>query len=181
MAKELIDRVDISDRVVGVTNKQEAHEKGYVHRVSVIYAWKNKRKNRILIQLRKKDWLLDHSCGGHVNVGESYYHAAVRELYEELHIQRTRLRPIGTFLSDERFRRNANVVHMFSLFETDLRDEDKIRLQKDEVASVADLSLEDMRDGMTYNPQMFTPGSIMAFNFFIGVHPELGIKPVSPV
>jgi len=87
---ELLPVVDWDDRDIGVAPRAEIHAKGLLHRavhVVVINA-----AGEILLQKRshKKDhyggWW-DVSVGGHVNPGELYVEAAVRELDEEMGIR----------------------------------------------------------------------------------------------
>jgi len=69
---------------LGEVSVPEAHQKGLLHRISVVYLTNN--KNQILIQ-KRSDGRLDHSAAGHVDVGESYLAAAERELEEELGVR----------------------------------------------------------------------------------------------
>ena len=84
---ELLDVVDASDRVVGRADRQEVHRLGLTHRA--VHVFLVDKRNRIYLQRRSwsKDqypgtW--DSSASGHVDSGESYPQAAVRELQEEL-------------------------------------------------------------------------------------------------
>lgn len=37
--EELLDRVNEKDEVIGTTTKEEAHKKGYAHRVAVVFVF----------------------------------------------------------------------------------------------------------------------------------------------
>jgi isopentenyldiphosphate isomerase len=84
---EFFDWVDRMDRVIGVTSREDAHRYELFHRAVHIYA---KGKDQGLWLQRRsmnKDlepglWTV--SCSGHVDRGESYLVASVREFSEEL-------------------------------------------------------------------------------------------------
>jgi len=87
---ELLPVVDENDEVVGEATRREIHTKHLLHRA--IHIVVKDPQGRVLLQKRSccKDrypgyW--DVSVGGHVDVGESYEAAAVRELREELGVE----------------------------------------------------------------------------------------------
>ncbi|MFJ4202190.1 NUDIX domain-containing protein [Streptomyces sviceus] len=84
---ELVERVDEEDRVIGVVERGEAIEKGWLHRIATTVC--RDPGGRILVHRRPEgdsrfpgqyNWLV----GGAAEVGESYEEAAARELAEEL-------------------------------------------------------------------------------------------------
>ena len=84
---ELFDVVDAQDRVIGQATRAEVHARGLWHRA--VHVWVFDRAGRIFLQQRslKKDMspgLWDASSTGHLDAGEDYDAAAVRELGEEL-------------------------------------------------------------------------------------------------
>lgn len=86
---ELFDVVDALDRVVGRAGRAHVHANGLLHR-AVHILWV--REDGLLCLQRRsyaKDTcpgLLSSSCAGHLDAGEAYPDAAVRELAEELGI-----------------------------------------------------------------------------------------------
>jgi isopentenyl-diphosphate delta-isomerase len=87
MSEELFDVVDASDRVIGQAPRREVHAKKLSHRA--VHVLVHDATGRLFLQQRSlsKDtfpgsW--DSSCSGHVDAGETYVEAAVRELGEEL-------------------------------------------------------------------------------------------------
>lgn len=87
MVTEYFDQVDQNDRVIGRVSRDEAHKKGLCHRAVHIF-FQNFKGNWILQKrsaFKDVDPLLwTTSCSGHVDEGESYAEAAVRESEEEL-------------------------------------------------------------------------------------------------
>lgn len=86
---EIFDVVDAQDRVIGQATRSEVHARGWWHRAVHILVLN--RKVEVLLQKRSRfkdtspgKWT--SSCAGHVDAGESYLAAAVRELAEELGI-----------------------------------------------------------------------------------------------
>ena len=84
---EYFDKVDQNDNVVGKISREEAHELNLMHRA--VHVFIKGQNGKWLLQKRsvKKDLdplLLTTSCSGHVDSGESYADAAVRECKEEL-------------------------------------------------------------------------------------------------
>lgn len=174
--EELLDLVDENDDVVGKTTKSEAHAKGLIHRIAVVYVFDNDGK--LLVQLRKKDGKLDHSAAGHLKAGEDYLTGAIRELREELGIKRTDFEHLGNMLSDECVDPDGpnKVIHHFSLFETDL-GRDTIVPSPEEVAEMTPMTLEEIAEDMRKNPDRFATGFKATLNFYIDKK-RLGIKPI---
>ncbi len=86
---EVFDVVDERDEVVGRDFRREIHRRGLRHRAIHIF-WL-RPDGQLCLQRRSyaKDncpGLLSSSCAGHVDAGEGYLAAAVRELREELGI-----------------------------------------------------------------------------------------------
>lgn len=86
---EKVDLVDENDKVIGVCDKDEAHEKKLLHRIVLGIAVNSENKIFIIkraIARKSGPGLLDASIGGHVSSGESYEQAIKREGKEELGI-----------------------------------------------------------------------------------------------
>ncbi|MFH0824140.1 MAG: NUDIX domain-containing protein [Pseudomonadota bacterium] len=84
---DILEIVDALDNVVGTARRGKIHEKGLLHRAVHVFVFDG--KGRVFVQRRSaaKDrfpGVLDSSAAGHVDPGESYEAAAVRELREEL-------------------------------------------------------------------------------------------------
>ena len=84
---EIFDVVDEHDRVVGQAPRAEVHAQGLRHRAVHVLVFN--AAGAVFLQQRsmRKDLapgLWDSSCSGHLDAGEDYDTAAVRELGEEL-------------------------------------------------------------------------------------------------
>jgi 16S rRNA (adenine1518-N6/adenine1519-N6)-dimethyltransferase len=84
---EIFDVVDGQDIVVGREFRREIHRRGLLHRAIHIF-W---LRGDGLLCLQRRSYakdncpgLLSSSCAGHVDSGEDYLGAAIRELREEL-------------------------------------------------------------------------------------------------
>ncbi|MGF1530057.1 MAG: NUDIX domain-containing protein [Puniceicoccaceae bacterium] len=84
---ELFDVVDADDRVIGTAPRWRVHRDGLKHRAIHVLLWNDTGKVYLQLRSAQKDthpgcW--DSSCSGHLDAGEGYLEAAVRELGEEL-------------------------------------------------------------------------------------------------
>lgn len=87
---EILEVVDSQDKVIGTATRKEIHKLGLLHRAVHIFVFN--QAGQIYIQRRSisKDRhaeKLDSSAAGHVDPGETYEQAAIRELQEELGIR----------------------------------------------------------------------------------------------
>ncbi|MDR2982373.1 MAG: NUDIX domain-containing protein [Puniceicoccales bacterium] len=87
---ELFDVVDADDRVIGQNIRSEVHRLKLMHRAVHVFVFDS--NGRVYLQKRSmlKDTcpgLYTTSCAGHVDAGETYDIAVVRELDEELGIR----------------------------------------------------------------------------------------------
>ena len=86
---EIFDVVDLHDRVVGRELRKVVHAQGLLHRAVHIFVQNPKGEMYLQKRSMSKDrWpgVWTTGCSGHVDQGESYVEAAVRELQEELGI-----------------------------------------------------------------------------------------------
>jgi 16S rRNA (adenine1518-N6/adenine1519-N6)-dimethyltransferase len=88
-ADEIFDVVDADDQVTGTATRAEVHAQKLVHRAAHVFVF-NKHGD-LLLQKRSRlkdvcPGLWDSSVSGHIDAGESYPDAAVRELAEEMGI-----------------------------------------------------------------------------------------------
>ena len=153
---ELFDVVDENDRVTSVAARAVVHRHNLRHRA--VHAWVFNRKGKFFLQKRSmlKDtapgkW--DSSCSGHVNSGENYDEAVIRELEEEL-----MLRPgLGSqlarlFKSEAQPETSWEFTQVYRLF-----DEGPFRLHPAEIESGDWFSPEDIDNNLNTNPDAYSP------------------------
>jgi isopentenyl-diphosphate Delta-isomerase len=87
---EILEIVDVADRVVGRATRAEIHARGLFHRAVHVFLFNSAGDVYVQRRSSTKDRhpsKLDSSAAGHVDPGESYERTAVRELREELSIR----------------------------------------------------------------------------------------------
>lgn len=168
MTDELFDIVDEKDMPTGkFTTKQEAHSKGYPHRVAAVLVF---RKNgAILVQEHKlMGRLLDHSVGGHVAAGEAYIDAANRETEEELGLK-IRLQEIAlsapTIAKDPR-PEFQGITHFYGVYKAVVSDSWQLK-PTEEVDSIIEMRLDECIDLMNNNPEKFLNGFFISLSAYL--------------
>lgn len=103
--EEWFDVVDEHDRVIGRARRGEVHARNLLHRA--VHILVQRSNGDVFLQRRsmEKDqhpgrW--DSSASGHLDSGEDYEAAARRELREELGVETTLLRPLGSLPASEK-------------------------------------------------------------------------------
>jgi isopentenyldiphosphate isomerase len=86
---EIYDVVDEDDNIIGKATRKEVHTKHLIHRSIMFFIFD--KKGRIFVNQRTKNkeffkeyWSI--ALGGHINAGETYDEAVVREAKEEANI-----------------------------------------------------------------------------------------------
>ena len=88
---EYFDVVNVNDKIIGKAERKEVHgNPKLIHRVAHVIVFNS--KGELFLQKRSRDKTVqpgkwDTSVGGHVDSGEDYLAAAVRETSEELGIE----------------------------------------------------------------------------------------------
>ena len=155
---ETFDRVDENDNVIGRTDKQEAHELAYIHRVVAVFVFTQNGELYMQEHIKTGN-AYDHSAGGHVLSGETYDDAAKREAEEELGITEPTTK-LGTFLSKD------GRGHMFGLYEVTVPSSWKFK-PNDEVEKIIPMSIPDIVRSMNEDPSKFTRGFRWTMNEYI--------------
>lgn len=156
--------VDENDQPIGSGTREEAWAKGVHHRITRVIL--RDENGKILSQLRSKNKKLypnrwTDSASGHVDEGEDYEDAMVREMREEIGVE-TNLKFVGKFLSHHtNFGVETPVFN--AIFEGVIDSSTKLNLQESEVADFAWYELEALKLEMNDNPDKFTPGFVEAF------------------
>jgi len=161
---EYIARVDENDVVTGKTTKQESHKNGWHHRVVAIFVM---RGDKLLINRREDNGLLDHSVGGHVLYGEEYGAAARRESFEEIGLpENIPIKYLEKFLVSEK-NDNAILRHWFSLYRVNIDDAFIPQAQAGEVRELFFQNIFDVISDMETRPDAYTRGFRTTIKVFI--------------
>lgn len=160
MSDSLILIVDERDNPVGAAEMYEAQEKGLIHRIVRIMV--EDEQGRLLLQkrsVRMKRWpnCWDNSATGHVDEGEAYDAAALRELKEEIGVERSELQALGTYFTD---RRLENIPHLrrFNRVYKTLATADELVIDEDEVSEVRWFTVDEVKKLLKEQPEMVTDG-----------------------
>ena len=188
MAKneDIFDVVDASDNVVASMPRSAVHARGLMHRASHIIVFNgvgddcgsadagcgagtDALERKILLQKRspEKDLypnLYTTSCSGHVDSGEDYDTAAVREMREEtgVSISASDLLRIGKISPCAETGNEFTFVYVMNLPETT-----RFIPQPEEVAALEWVCERDFRDMIARSPELFTPSFLKVYNFYL--------------
>lgn len=141
---EYIDIVDASGKSTGKTAlKSEAHKNGWYH--NTIHLWLYTKNGEILLQQRSHKKVIhpllwDVSAAGHVDAGETFLDAAIRETKEELglNLEHKDLTKIGVELHETSYCNGAiqdNEFHHVYIAELKV-DLGNLIPQEDEVEAI---------------------------------------------
>lgn len=158
---EVLDTVDEHDRVTGTETRGKIHRRGLIHRAVHILVFNP--AGRIYIQRRSQSkdrfpGLLDSSAAGHVDSGESYERAAVRELVEELGISE---KPVEVLRVPASPKTDNEHVTLYSL-----RTDAKPRPNPAEITWGGFVEPADLTRMMEENPGDFVPAFILLWREF---------------
>jgi len=137
---EIYNVVDEDDKIIGKSTRKEIHKKKLIHRSVMFFIFD--KKGRILVTQRTKNkefykeyWSI--GLGGHVNTGETYDEAVVREVKEEANIDE---KPFFMGSFKLRLRTESENVRVYG-FVTD-----KVELDPFEVKQGMFLTREEMEE-----------------------------------
>jgi len=165
MPDEYFDVVDEHDQPTGeLVEYKVAHGQGILHRLIAVFVFD--KQGRLYVQ---HHWsgLLDHSVGGHVDAGEDYLTAALREAREELGLVDEKLEELCTGLySDELTLTGKPMKHIFAIYECHPSNAWKF-VPNEEVKEIFAETLETIVDQMNKTPGHFTLGFINTMNKYL--------------
>ncbi|MFC3395973.1 isopentenyl-diphosphate Delta-isomerase [Brenneria rubrifaciens] len=156
--------VNENDQPTGVMEKQEAHEKGLLHRAITVYVFNSRQQ--LLLQQRAVDkyhsgGLWSNTCCSHPAPGEKTLQAAHRRLYQEMGI-RCPLTPMFT-LTYRLPLNNGLTEHEVGHVHFGITD-DIPQINPAEAADYEYLSLEQIRRSMDASPERFTAWFRLTFS-----------------
>ncbi len=170
-AGEVLDVVNEADEVTGSGRRDEIHRDGLRHRA--VHAFVFNRKGELLLQRRSaaKDnhpGLWDSSAAGHLDSGENYAGAVVRELEEELGIREVGVVRCGVLEASEL--NGMEHVHLYLA-----RWDGNPDFPCSEVDAVLWMPVEEAGAWLAARPMDFAPGFRMCWEVWRrggGVVPE---------
>lgn len=155
--------VNKNDAPIGSGTKEEAWKTGAYHRIVKIFLFNH--KGETLIQKRSMDLVSnpgrwDHSAAGHVDEGETYKQAALRELEEEINLTNIPLKQvmnIETHETDE----PDKIKNRFNMLYTARYDGDIH--PGPEVSETQWIAPDALLAWMEERPDDFTQGFVISF------------------
>jgi 16S rRNA (adenine1518-N6/adenine1519-N6)-dimethyltransferase len=153
--------VDENNNPTGSATKQEAWQNGLIHRVVRISILD--QEDRLLVQKRSLQKELfpgrwDNSAAGHVDAGETYKQAALRELHEELGLQDVELQKVGDYYVDvtDGWRRMKRFTRSYKITLQDPLP--SFKLPEDEVESTEWMEVANVKKLVADHPEQVTDG-----------------------
>lgn len=151
--------VDENDHPTSTATKQEAWSDGLRHRIVRIMIEND--TGEILLQHRSptKDifpdrW--DNSAAGHVDAGEDYDQAAIRELEEELGLSAIKLTRIGKYTSDETW--EGHRLKRFTVVYRAHSDQMPKKLEAGKIDDARWFKIHDVKQMVHDNPDSVSDG-----------------------
>lgn len=156
MAEEKVILVNEKDEQIGLMEKIEAHEKALLHRAFSVFVYNE--NNELMIQQRAfskyhSPGLWTNTCCSHQREGESNIEAGKRRLREEMGFT-TDLKDTISFIYKAPFD-NGLTEHEYDHILVG-RFDGEPDLNPDEVAAWKWVSLEDLKEDMKKNPDIYT-------------------------
>lgn len=166
MMEEKVILVNEKDEKIGLMPKQEAHEKGLLHRAFSVFIFND--KNELMLQQRAlhkyhTPGLWANSCCSHQRDGESNLEAGKRRLQEEMGFV-AELEERTSFIYKAEFD-NGLTEHEFDHILVGEFD-GVPNINPEEVASWKWMSLDDVKNDISSNPEIYTPWFKIIFEKF---------------
>jgi isopentenyldiphosphate isomerase len=154
--EEYFDIVDDSGKIIGKASRSECHgNPALIHRT--VHAVVYHPDGRILLQKRSKNkdiqpekW--DTAVGGHLDCGEDFQTAAVREIKEELGIS-VNFSELE-YLADAEIRNDieSENIKIYKLISSG-----PFKFQKEEISEIRFWKIDELRTAVSETPELFTP------------------------
>ena len=166
MTEEKVILVNERDEQIGLMEKLEAHEKALLHRAFSVFILND--KNEIMLQQRAAEkyhspLLWTNTCCSHQREGETNIEAGTRRLFDEMGII-TELKELFYFIYKAPFDNGLTEHELDHVMIGYYNDEPKIN--PDEVESWKWMSIDEVKDDMQQNPEIYTVWFKIIFDEF---------------
>jgi len=156
VVEEKVILVDANDNPIGLMNKLEAHEKAVLHRAFSVFILND--KNELMLQQRAhhkyhSPLLWTNTCCSHQRENETNIQAGTRRLREEMGFE-TELKEMFHFIYKAPFDNGLTeheLDHVMLGYYNDMPN-----INKDEVESWKWMRIEDVKNDMIINPNLYT-------------------------
>ncbi|MBG43565.1 MAG: isopentenyl-diphosphate delta-isomerase [Aequorivita sp.] len=166
MEEERVILVNEQDEKIGLMPKQEAHEKGVLHRAFSVFIFNN--NNELMLQQRAlhkyhSPGLWTNTCCSHQRDGESSLEAGKRRLSEEMGFV-TDLKETTSFIYKAPFDNGLTEHELDHILIGNF--EGTPNINKEEVASWKWMDLEEVKKDIKINPKIYTAWFKIIFDKF---------------
>ncbi|GGC88049.1 isopentenyl-diphosphate Delta-isomerase [Flavobacterium lutivivi] len=166
MKEEQVILVNEKDEPIGSMNKLEAHEKALLHRAFSVFILND--KNEVMLQQRAhhkyhSPMLWTNTCCSHQRAGETNIEAGKRRLFEEMGFE-TELKELFNFIYKAPFDNGLTEHELDHVMIGYYNDEPVIN--RDEVESWKWMKIEDIKNDMIVNPEIYTVWFKIIFDEF---------------
>tara|TARA_B100001971_G_C18050700_1_gene462700 strand:+ start:160 stop:687 length:528 start_codon:yes stop_codon:yes gene_type:complete len=166
MTEEQVILVDENDNPIGLMPKMEAHEKALLHRAFSVFVFND--NNELMIQQRAmhkyhSPGLWTNTCCSHQREGESNIEAGMRRLQEEMGFV-TDLEETTSFIYKAPFD-NGLTEHEYDHILIGYFN-DNPNINEDEVAAWKWMSLDDVKEDIKNQPELYTAWFKIIFEKF---------------
>ena len=166
MKEEQVILVNENDEKIGLMAKQEAHEKGVLHRAFSVFVFND--KNELMLQQRAmhkyhSPGLWTNTCCSHQRDGESSIEAGKRRLYEEMGFT-INLKETTSFIYKAPFDNGLTEHELDHILIGNF--EGIPTINKEEVASWKWMELEEAKKDIETNPEIYTAWFKIIFDKF---------------
>lgn len=162
--EEYFDVVDENNQVIGRASRRECHHNpGLIHRDVHILVFNSKGNLFLKKRSKNKDLypgVWETSACGHLNCGETYIAAALRELDEELGIIDVSLKKISQYKNFSEVERQ--ITELFVCYY-----DGPIKLNSDEASEGGFFSLSEVISDMESGRRQFSPAAKLALTVYL--------------
>jgi isopentenyl-diphosphate delta-isomerase len=166
MIEEQVILVNEKDEQLGLMPKQEAHEKGVLHRAFSVFVFNH--KNELMLQQRAlhkyhSPGLWTNTCCSHQRDGESTIEAGKRRLFEEMGFV-TDLKETTSFIYKAPFDNGLTEHELDHILVGNF--EEKPNINTEEVATWKWMDLEEVKKDIQAKPEIYTAWFKIIFDKF---------------